>query len=101
MSLSRGTGGEKILLPRKKEKLWAEIETHYAGDDQRRWLLLGMLHLHTYCGWNLRMLGLVAGLHKGQVCRLLKEARAELAEQFQVSLPDASANDVDEDDAGE
>lgn len=71
--------GEKVDLPREAGYVYSEIEKLWAGEDQQRWKLLGMLQLYEQCQWCERHLGFLMGVHQGTVSRLLKSTRQTLS----------------------
>lgn len=69
--------GEKIVLPERADVL-EDIQRRWAGDDPHRWRTLAALVLHTQCGFTLGRLGLMLGIHRGNVHRRIARCKRDL-----------------------
>lgn len=56
--------------------------TQWAGTDEYRWRAISSISLKEVCGWTNEMIGMVFGIPRGQVARMLASVKGVLAKEY-------------------
>lgn len=72
-----------VDLPRTGvDPFWSMLLEDFAGAQPERLRNLAILALREHSGWDMRTIGRVFHLHKGNVSRRLQKVKAQIRQQF-------------------